>query len=279
METRITPRTPGYLPSALRVFDMSTSEMLWSRRTIFMGLIVGVPVLIAIVVRLLFALGAPSPTVNGTTMAGPAIFGLMIWIFYLRFIVPVLGVFYGTSLIADEVEDNTITYLFTRPIPRGSVLLGKYFAYLACTVFVVLPSVIIVYLCIAPVRGSLAASFVDLVKDLVLLGIGLAAYGAVFAFIGAKFKRPLLVGLIFIFGWEQAALAFPGYMKQFTVAYYLQALVPHALPNDGIVSLVQSIFRETPSLTTAVVALAIIIFGFLALASSTVERREYVLEQ
>ena len=51
-----------------------------------------------------------------------------------------------------------------------------------------------------------------------------------FAFIGAKFKRPLLVGLIFIFGWEQAALAFPGYLKRFTVAYYLQGLVPHAMP-------------------------------------------------
>ena len=79
-------------------------------------------------------------------MAGPAIFGLMIWVFYLRFTVPVLGVFYGTSLIADEVEDKTITYLFTRPIPKGAVLVGKYLAYLACTIFVVLPSVVIVYL-------------------------------------------------------------------------------------------------------------------------------------
>ena len=69
-----------------------------------------------------------------------------------------------------------------------------------------------------------------------------------FAFIGARFKRPLLVGLIFIFGWEQAALAFPGYLKKFTVAYYLQAMVPHAMPNDSVVSLIQGIFRETPSL-------------------------------
>ena len=59
---------------------------------------------------------------------------MMIWLLYVRFIVPVLGVFYGTALIADEVDDKTITYLFTRPIPRGAVLLGKYLAYLACTV-------------------------------------------------------------------------------------------------------------------------------------------------
>ena len=58
----------------------------------------------------------------------------MIWMLFLRFIVPVLGVFYGTALMADEVEDKTITYLFTRPIPRGAVLVGKYLAYLACTI-------------------------------------------------------------------------------------------------------------------------------------------------
>ena len=272
-------KTPGYLPSALRVFDLSVSEMLWSRRTIFMVLVVGAPVLISVVLRLLDAVGAPVFQVNGMRMAGPAVFGMMIWFFYLRFTVPVLGVFYGTSLIADEVEDKTITYLFTRPVPKGAVLLGKYFAYMACTVFVVLPSVVIVYLCIVPMRGSLGGSFLDLVKDLTLLAIGLAVYGAVFATIGARFKRPLLVGLIFIFGWEQVALAFPGYLKRFTVAYYLQSLVPHAMPNDNVVSLIQSFFRENPPLSEALFWLFAILLAFLWLAAVSVERKEYVLEQ
>ncbi len=82
----------------------------------------------------------------------------MIWAFFVRFSVPVLGVFYGTSLMADEVEDKTITYLFTRPIPRGAVLVGKYLAYLACTICVVLPSVVLVWLLIVPIGGSLGAS-------------------------------------------------------------------------------------------------------------------------
>jgi ABC-type transport system involved in multi-copper enzyme maturation permease subunit len=252
-----------------------------------MALVVGAPVLIALFLRLLVALGAPIfeeqesrggvPTT--VRMAGPAIFGLMIWIFYLRFTVPVLGVFYGTSLMADEVEDKTITYLFTRPIPRGAVLLGKYLAYLGCTVFVVLPSVMLVYLLIVPIRGTLGGAFTDLLKDLALLAVGLAVYGAVFAFVGAKFKRPLLIGLIFIFGWEQAALAFPGYLKRFTVAYYLQGLVPHTMPSDSVLSLVQSIFRESPSLLGSLAGLALIWAVFLAWGAWTVGRREYVLEQ
>jgi ABC-type transport system involved in multi-copper enzyme maturation permease subunit len=244
-----------------------------------LGLVAGAPVLISLVMRLLDALGAPIFRVNGIQMAGPAIFGLMIWVFYLRFTVPVLGVFYGTSLIADEVEDKTITYLFTRPIPKGAVLLGKFIAYLACTIFVVLPSVVIVYLCIVPIRGSLGASFLDLLKDLMLLAVGLAVYGAVFSFIGARFKRPLLAGMFFIFGWEQVALAFPGYMRTFTVAYYLQALVPHAMPNDSVMSLIQGIFRENPSLPQALTGLGVILLVFLWLAALSVERKEYVLEQ
>ena len=271
------PPAPGYVASALRIFDLSLGEMLWSRRTIFMALIVGAPVVIALILRVVVGLGLP--LFERTRMTGPAIFGMMIWVLYLRFTVPVLGVFYGTSLMADEVEDKTITYLFVRPIRRGSVLLGKYLAYMACTVFVVLPSVMVVYLLVVPMKGSLGASFIDLLKDLALLALGLAAYGALFAFVGAKFKRPLLVGLIFIFGWEQAALAFPGYMKKFTVAYYLQGLVPHAMPNDGVVSLLQGFFRESPTLLGSLMALTLIWAAFLAAGAWIVERREYVLDQ
>ena len=273
----VPPRAPGILTSAFRVFDLSLGDMLWSRRTIFMALVVGAPVVIALGVRTVIALGAP--LLEQTRMTGPSIFGLMIFGLYLRFIIPVLGIFYGTSLIADEVEDKTITYLFTRPIRRGAVLLGKYLAYLGCTISVVLPSVMLVYLLIVPMHGALGASFLDLLKDLAIIAAGLAVYGALFAFVGAKFNRPLLVGLIFIFGWEQAALAIPGYMKRFTVMYYLQALVPHAMPNDGIVGLLQAVFRESPGLATSLFWLGVIWAVCLYLATSVVERREYVLEQ
>ncbi|MGH9371427.1 MAG: ABC transporter permease [Vicinamibacterales bacterium] len=281
------PPAPGYLASALRVFDLSLGEMLWSRRTIFMALIVGAPIVVALLLRLLVGLGAPivdSTEVRDgirTTVRvpGPVIFGFAIWMIYIRFIVPVLGVFYGTSLMADEIEDKTITYLFVRPVRRGAVLLGKYLAYLACTVFVVLPSVVLVYLLVVPINGSLGASFIDLVTDLGLLALGLAVYGAVFAFVGAKLKRPLLVGLVFVFGWEQAALLFPGYMKRFTVAYYLQALVPHAMPNEGIVSALQGIFRDTPGLGASLFWLAVIWAVFLGFGARAVEKREYVLDQ
>ena len=268
----------SYWSAARRVMDLSLGEMLWSRRTIFMALVVGGPVIIAVVVRVLESFGMPALRVNGQRIAGMSVFGVMIWMLYLRFIVPVLGVFYGTALMADEVEDKTITYLFTRPIPRGAVLVGKYLAYVLCTSLVVLPSVMMVYFLLIPVR-TIGSTFGQLLTDLGLLGLGLAVYGAVFAFVGAFFKRPLVIGLAFAFGWEQVAMALPGYMKRFTIAYYLQALVPHAMPSEGVVSVLQGLFRDTPPVAVSLFWLTAYVVVFLYLAAKTVDKKEYVLEQ
>ena len=272
-------KAPSTLYAAFRVFDLSLSEMLWSRRTIFMALVVGLPVLLALVVRLLIELGAPMPRISRQEISGPVIFGLMIWAFFVRFSIPVLAVFYGTSLIADEVEDKTITYLFVRPIPRSAVLIGKYLAYLVCTIFVVLPAVVTVWLLIVPVGGRLASSFPDLTKDLMVVAIGLAVYGAVFAVVGTMVKRPLLVGLLFVFGWEVLVMALPGSFKRLTVAYYLQGLVPHAMPGDSPLGLLQSVFRETPTLLESLGWMAAIVAVSLWVAGRAVARKEYVLEQ
>lgn len=271
---------PSLLTASLRVFDVSLGEMLWSRRTVFLALVVGGPVLIALIIRIVTALNVPALRVNGVPLAGASIFGLMIWFLFLRFIVPVLGIFYGTSLMADEIEDKTITYLFTRPIPRSAVLIGKYLAYLASTVLIVLPSVMLVYFLVVPIGGgSIASTFPNLVRDLVLLALGLAVYGAVFAAVGAWIKRPVLFGLFFAFGWENVAMLLPGYLKRFTVAFYTQSLVPHAMPSDSLLTILQSVFKESVSAVEAVATLLVLLAVALALATRAVERREYVLEQ
>ena len=273
------PRTTSFFTGTWRVFGLSIGEMLWSRRTIFMALVVGSPVIVALVARIVQSAGIAPLRVNGVQVDAVSMFGGMIWILFLWFIVPILGVFYGTSLIADEVDDKTITYLFTRPVRRGAVVVGKYLAYLVCTTLVVLPSVMIVYFLMVPIR-LIPSSFMSLVVDLGVLGLGLAAYGALFALIGAALRRPLIVGLVFVFGWEFVTLVLPGYLKRFTLAYYLQPLVPHAMPTGDTVSLLQgAFFRDPPSVSVCLACLALAILVSLALAVRVVEQREYVLEQ
>ena len=272
---------PGLLPSALRIFDLSLGQMLWSRRSIFLGVLILGPIAVASLIRFLSVVEpAALPQINGARLGGPALFGMMIWWLYIRFIVPVLGVFYGTSLIADEIDDKTITYLFSRPIPRSAVLVGKYLSYLACTILLVLPSVVLVYFLVVPINGGqIGGEFPALVTDLGMLAAGLAAYGSVFALVGARLKRPLVVGLVFTFGWETGVLLFPGYLKRLTVMYYLQALVPHAMPQDSAVNVLMQMFQEVPTVAVSLGGLAVITVVALWLAGRAVERREYVLEQ
>jgi ABC-2 type transport system permease protein len=272
--------SPPFMASAMRVFDLSLGQMLWSRRSVFLGLMLGGPIVMAAALRIVDTLFRAGFQINGARTSGGVVFGLMIWILYIRFIVPVLGVFYGTSLIADEVDDKTITYLFTRPISRRAVLLGKYLAFLVCTVLLVLPSVMIVFFLVVPTGGgSIGQAFPSLVTDFAMLAVGLMAYGAVFALVGTRIKRPLIVGLVFAFGWEPAVLFFPGYLKRLTVMYYLQALVSHEMPQDSAVAMLMQVFREVPALPTSLVGLAVITGLSLWSAGRAVEEREYVLEQ
>ena len=74
-------------------------------------------------------------------------------------------------------------------------------------------------------------------------------------------------------------MALPEYLKRFTIAYYVQDLVPHAMPNDSPLSLIQKIFRKTPSVPESLLWLAVIVAVCLWFGARAVARREYVLEQ
>ena len=236
------------------MFELALGEMLWGRRAVFMAVAAAVPVLLALGLRLAFASGSATVVVNGQHLSPETMFGTAISLLYLRFIVPALGVYYGTSMIADEIEDKTITYLFVRPMRRGAIVLGKYLAYLVCVLAAVLPSAALVFVVMVPLAsmGPLVETFV---RHLEQIAVGIAAYGAVFVLAGVTFKRPLVGGLIFVFGWEPIAAALPGYVARLTVAHYLQGGIA-----DGIGLVLASI-------------------GAVLLAMRTIEQREYVLEQ
>lgn len=246
--------TAPLLGSTRRIFDLALGQMLWARRATLLALAAGAPILLALVTRVTLSSGSAVIQINGRHIQSEGVFSTAMTLLYLRFIVPAVGVFYGTSLIADEVEEKTITYLFTRPIPRGAIVLGKYFAYVLCATSVVLPSAAVVFLVMVPFQ-DMAPLFGSFVRSLGVLALGLGAYGAVFLWAGALFRRPLVGGLLFVFGWEQLAAILPGYVGQLTIAHYLRA--------------------DTMSVAT----LLAMTIAALWLAVRTIERREYLLER
>ena len=100
-------------PAARAVFDLSLDGMVFSRRSLWMALLVAAPVAFAVLYRVLSA-------TQGTPPLGPSdLYALMVAIYWVRNVLPLAALFYATSLIADEVEGRTLTYLLTRPLTRA----------------------------------------------------------------------------------------------------------------------------------------------------------------
>ena len=104
---------PGLLPSALRVFDFSLGQMLWSRRSIFLALLVGAPVVLAFAVRIVAATTG-LPVINGAGLSGPTLFGILIWLLFVRFVVPELQ---RRGLFRREFAGTTLRENLGLPIP------------------------------------------------------------------------------------------------------------------------------------------------------------------
>jgi ABC-2 type transport system permease protein len=137
-----------------------------------------------------------------------------------------------TSIISQEVEQKTIVYLLTRPVPRWKLISIRYLASSLVTAGV----------------GILCAIFASfgafhdlgsnplLVRDCIALAIGGFAYGALFLLVSLMFNRAMIICLLFAFGWEMAVPNMPGQMYYLSIFSYLQAIAQH--PSTGANKLV-----------------------------------------
>jgi ABC-2 type transport system permease protein len=256
--------------SARAVFDLALEGMLWSRRSLAVVVVLLLPVLFAVLYRV--ALAARFPT----RIAAADLYGMAVAFFYVSHALPLVALFYATSLIADEVESKTITYLLTRPIRRSAILCGKFAAYCATTCALALPAVVVTFFLLMTERGrqGVSAGAPDLVRDLGVVALALLSYGALFTLIGVLLKRPLLAGLFYIYGWELLAYA-PGWSPRLTTTAWLKSLLRHRPAGEGI----GDAFGQVLPAGLALVVLAVIIAVCLALAAGIFARRQYVLEQ
>lgn len=266
-QTRTVP-----FPSALRgVFDVSLDAMLWSRRSLVMALLLGLPVILGIVYRIVLAAHRP------TGVGSFDLYGIVVAIYYVRNVLPLVALFYATSLIADEVEGKTLTYLLTRPIRRSSILAGKFLAYLATTLTLVLPSALLSFFLLATAPGGtgIRAGAGDLFRDLGVMALTLLVYGALFTFLGVLLRRPLIPGLLFLFLWEKFLVSLPGYSPRLTVTAYLRSLLRHRPAQEGI----GEIFAQALPVGLCLPVLGMVALILLGGAAWIFSRREYVLEQ
>ena len=267
---RDTTRPLPFLPAARGIFTLSLDGMVWSRRSLMMAILLGLPMVFAAGYRIFLA------SKLAAHMSGFDLYGVMVAFYYVRNVLPLAALFYGTALIADEVEGKTLTYLLTRPIRREAILTGKYAAYLVTTLCLTLPAVVITFFLLATARGfsGVGAAVPDLFRDLGVMALSLAVYGAFFTLIGVSLRRPVIPGLLFLFVWELAA-NLPGYLPRFTITAWLRSLVRHRPAQEGLAEM----FGQVLPAALCLEVLAGMLVVFLALALWILSTREYVMEQ
>jgi ABC-type transport system involved in multi-copper enzyme maturation permease subunit len=259
-----------FVRAARGVFDLAVEGMVWSRRSLLMGTLLGLPIVFGLLYRaVLFAKVPPQTT-------GFDLYGVVIAFYYVRNVLPLAALFYATSLIADEVDGKTLTYLLTRPIQRGAILAGKFAAYLVTTLALTLPAVVITFFLLTTVRGivGLGAFVPDLFRDLGVVGLTLLVYGALFTLVGVLLRRPVIPGLLFLFVWELAA-NLPGYLPRLTITAYLRSLISHRPPQEGLAE----IFGQVLPASLCLEVLGGLAVLFLILSAGIFSTREYVMDQ
>jgi len=267
---RDTAQPLPFLPAARGVFTLSLDAMVWSRRSLMMAVLLGAPVLFALVYRVFLAAKLPQQ------LSGFDLYGIVIAFYYVRNVLPLAALFYATALIADEVEGKTLTYLLTRPIRRSAILSGKYAAYLVTTLALSLPAAVLTFFLLATTRGwtGIGAAVPDLFRDLGVMALTLAVYGAFFTLLGVSLRRPVIPGLLFLFVWELAA-NLPGYLPRFTLTAWLRSLVRHRPAQEGVAEIFGQVLPTALSLEVLTAMLVLFLAGSIWIFST----REYVMEQ
>lgn len=276
------PRS-SFLQSCRVVFDISFGQAMRSKKTVFMLIAAFLPVVLAIVYRILGRDEASNQAFSRIVQMDPQQTLSLVMLFYLQFLSVLVALFYGTALVADEVDNRTIIYLFTRPIRKYSIIVGKFAAYILEVFLILIPPMLLIFLIIGT-ESSTSSNFADRLsffgKQLGVTVLALIAYGAIFTMFGIWLKRPVLLGFLLV-GWEKIVLIVPGAIRKFSVAHYLLSLLLSGLPKGPGM---QQVLDRLPKAfsasgpTLSVVVLFAITIAFLGLSIFMLYRKEYRFE-
>ncbi len=248
------------------LFTAHLRRTLLSRRTLLCALLAFGPLLPAFVIA-----------VYADEYDGPPALAI-VWLLHVQLVVPLVALLLGSAVVAEEVEDRTVTYLFTRPIPRAALLVGRWTAAFLVALALLSASAWGVMELLGSAAGNerLALDSAARLRLLETIALGALAYSLVFAAAGAFVKHPVIVGLGYTFAIEGFFANLPGSSQGITILYWLKSFLlggPGML--EGELSELVTSPLATPS--EALVRLLAIALGFGLLGGWTVSRKQYVL--
>lgn len=204
------------------LFGLTVRQHTHGRRLWVLALLYAIPCALAILLRYL---GAPGEAVEYALVLTLLPHGLA----------PLTALLYAAGVVADEVEEQTLTYLLLRSVPRWQLFLTKLVATFCVTAVLVSLAVTALYLAIyagTPGFGSEILPRMGAVVGIMILAQ--VGYCALFGLLGLVTRRSLVGGVAYIVAFEfvLANINFVG--RSLTVVYYVRTLVLRwlELPQD-----------------------------------------------
>jgi hypothetical protein len=165
------------------LLEVTLRGLLGRRRTILLVLLVGLPVLIALLVR-----------ITGGRPDADRILDTLV----VRTVMPLVALIVGTASIGSEIEDGTAVFLMIKPIARWRIALSKILVAAGLTAVLVVPSVVLTGLLI----GSRNDTATTVVGFSLACFVGGSAYASAFVALSVFTSRALLLGLAYTLIWE-----------------------------------------------------------------------------
>lgn len=172
-----------------------------------------------LVIIIVGGLGYGWITLRQTQVSPLATFSGLMEIMGFR-LVGLFAAVFSTTVIAAEVEQRTIVYLLTRPIPRWQLLVGRTLA--AMVAVGLLSSLLVLVIYAVSTKGASNTS--ALIQDLGVVWLGGAANCALFVFFSLILNRSLIYCLLFTFGWEVFVPNMPGELFYASIYSHMKAL-------------------------------------------------------
>ncbi|PID38548.1 MAG: hypothetical protein CSA65_07105 [Proteobacteria bacterium] len=192
---------------------------------------------------------------------------------YLSYLVPLVLALFSSQSVAEEVQGRTITYLWSRPIARWALPVGKYLGTVAVTGGLMLLSLVACYLvAMIPAGGSVFSELPLLALGLTALGVGTLYFAAVASAFGALVTSfPFALMLLYVLAIDIGMGFVPGLLRVVAMTVHLRAIA-------GLYKPQTSLFSADPHLDATislpvVVVMATLWLGLTVLIASTSEYR------
>ena len=193
-----------------------------------------------------------------------AIFGI-----FVSFLLPLWSLSFATEALAGDRESHSLLWLLTRPLSRPAIYMAKYVALLPWTLALNMGGFVVI--CAA--AGSPGWQVLRLYWPAVLWVT--LAFAALFHLIGACFRKPAIISLVYSFFLEIIMGNMPGYLKRVSISFYTRCMMYDAARTYGVQPEAPSVYLPVEGFTAMLFLLGLTV-ALLGLGMFLFQRKEYV---